>query len=307
MTSESARSILERLINSRTRDFSPLISLILGFTTSETDPNETRVESPESEPDPDDDSANRSSPGESTRQERNRNLSLFLNSLILGSVTDPNEIRVGSPESEPDPDENSANRSSPDESTHRVASRNLSFLSSLILGFTTTETDPNETRVESPGSEPDPFESPTNRSRGSVTVVIVGGGGQGKGGYPPAARSAVEMMPRVEVREGDEVEERECVICLEEMRVMKKMPCQHVFHEECIVKWLGIHGTCPTCRFKMPVDDDVDGEKSEEREGVGQRVNREFWVRVTFGGRSDRSGGGGGDGDDQTVQNEPNV
>ncbi|XP_074306624.1 E3 ubiquitin-protein ligase MPSR1-like [Silene latifolia] len=100
---------------------------------------------------------------------------------------------------------------------------------------------------------------------------------EGKGGQPPAAKSAVEAMPRVEIKEGEEV--GECVICLEEYKVgttVKKMPCQHGFHEECIEKWLGLHGSCPVCRYVMPVEegDDVDkkgGDDVEEREGVGER------------------------------------
>ncbi|KAK9675919.1 hypothetical protein RND81_11G041500 [Saponaria officinalis] len=226
--------------------------------------------------------------------------------------TDPNGTRVESPESTPDPEENSANHPSPNESTQlgRRRSRDLSLLNALMLGFTTSITDPNETRVESPESTPNPDESPR---RGTMTLVIMGGG-QTKSGQPPAAKSAVEAMPRVEITEDNENERGECVICLEEMSVgsvMKKMPCQHGFHENCIDKWLGIHGSCPVCRYKMPVDEEEESQKSEEREN-GQRVNREFWVRISFGGGrrrgsrssgSDRDDSGDGDGD-QTVENE---
>lgn len=93
-----------------------------------------------------------------------------------------------------------------------------------------------------------------------------------KGGQPPATKASIEAMPSVEVG-GDD---GECVICLEEWKVgcvAKEMPCKHKFHENCIVKWLGIHGSCPVCRHKMPVDEEDLGKK---REGsVGDEEGRQ--------------------------------
>lgn len=72
----------------------------------------------------------------------------------------------------------------------------------------------------------------------------------------PTREDAMEkMLKRVEI--GDD--ESCCVICLEEMTkkeeekiVIMEMPCLHLFHEECIKKWLKTSHCCPTCRFSMP-------------------------------------------------------
>ncbi|KAK6155083.1 hypothetical protein DH2020_009331 [Rehmannia glutinosa] len=87
-----------------------------------------------------------------------------------------------------------------------------------------------------------------------------------KQGPLPATKASIEALPRVRVSESG----LECSICLAEYEVngeaeVKEMPCGHKFHGGCIDKWLGIHGSCPVCRFSMPVD---ESKESYEREGL---------------------------------------
>ncbi|KAG6427116.1 hypothetical protein SASPL_111356 [Salvia splendens] len=101
-----------------------------------------------------------------------------------------------------------------------------------------------------------------------------------KSGRPPASKAAIEALETVEVVDGEEEEEGDqCVICLEQWEAgekAKRMPCKHRFHGECIEKWLRIHGSCPVCRYEMPVDDE-------------KKRRKEIWVSFTFGGER-RSG-----------------
>ncbi|XP_039059579.1 E3 ubiquitin-protein ligase SIS3-like [Hibiscus syriacus] len=70
----------------------------------------------------------------------------------------------------------------------------------------------------------------------------------------PAAESSVDEM-LIKVRVEDEAEEKDCVICLEQLKVgsdASSMPCKHIFHGDCIQEWLSTSHYCPICRFEMP-------------------------------------------------------
>ncbi|XP_070991153.1 RING finger protein 122-like [Oncorhynchus clarkii lewisi] len=41
-----------------------------------------------------------------------------------------------------------------------------------------------------------------------------------------------------------------CAVCLEDFRVKDELgvlPCQHAFHQSCLVKWLEVRCVCPMC------------------------------------------------------------
>lgn len=167
--------------------------------------------------------------------------------------------------------------------------RDLSLFLPVILGFTNN----------SPSGDDDEQSSPDTRGA-RERIILINPLTQGlvviegnldsllrfmvsKGGQPPAARSAIESMAEVEIGES---EIGECVICLEEWgvgEVVKEMPCKHRFHGNCVEKWLGIHGTCPVCRYNMPVDD--FGKKFGEE-------GREIWVSFSLNNNGDRRSGG---------------
>lgn len=183
-----------------------------------------------------------------------------------------------------------------------LSHRNMSLFLPVILGFTS-----NISAGESSENSQNPDEETphTNRSSSERIIlvnplnqgmVVIEGASSletllrnfaGKDGQPPASKASVEAMPSITVGESEEEAlGGECVVCLEEYEVgevAKEMPCKHKFHANCIEKWLGIHGSCPVCRYKMPVEEEESGNKRDER-------RREIWVSFSISGGGRRSG-----------------
>ncbi|XP_059277774.1 E3 ubiquitin-protein ligase RING1-like [Lycium ferocissimum] len=48
-----------------------------------------------------------------------------------------------------------------------------------------------------------------------------------------------------------------CIVCMEGFQRgvddhgKQLVPCGHVFHANCLTKWLSVHNSCPLCRFKV--------------------------------------------------------
>ena len=55
-----------------------------------------------------------------------------------------------------------------------------------------------------------------------------------------------------EEKKEEEEEADKCTICLSEFEVeedVRRLPCFHLFHVECVDQWLGQNKRCPICRY----------------------------------------------------------
>jgi len=64
---------------------------------------------------------------------------------------------------------------------------------------------------------------------------------------------------------------RDCPVCCETLQtsetVVQLPGCGHIFREECALRWLKSHNTCPFCRHELPTDDaEYDRERRQRQQ-----------------------------------------
>ena len=70
-------------------------------------------------------------------------------------------------------------------------------------------------------------------------------------------QNVLESFPtfKYKKRRGEEEEEQmQCAICLDELNdedEVRRIPCMHVFHTNCIDRWLQDHKKCPVCNYEI--------------------------------------------------------
>ncbi|KAH9505142.1 hypothetical protein Btru_059664, partial [Bulinus truncatus] len=82
----------------------------------------------------------------------------------------------------------------------------------------------------------------------------------------PAQKEKIENLERIRISLQTHVENTlQCSICMDDFELdieVRKLPCDHLYHPECIIKWLELHGTCPVCRKDLNGFDTSRNEES---------------------------------------------
>ncbi|KAG8371051.1 hypothetical protein BUALT_Bualt13G0046700 [Buddleja alternifolia] len=74
-------------------------------------------------------------------------------------------------------------------------------------------------------------------------------------GPAPAPRSAIDAMPTIKISQRHLNTDAHCPVCKDKFELGSKarqMPCDHIYHSDCIVPWLVEHNSCPVCRIELP-------------------------------------------------------
>lgn len=101
-------------------------------------------------------------------------------------------------------------------------------------------------------------------------------------GPRPVPESEISKIPTVQINETHlKNNSPHCPVCMEGFNVggdARELPCNHIFHSDCIVPWLRLHNSCPVCRHEIPVpcEDGSDSESSNGGEGRNRRCTR--WI-----------------------------
>nr|VDD15615.1 unnamed protein product [Brassica oleracea] len=107
--------------------------------------------------------------------------------------------------------------------------------------------------------------SSTNRSPNPISQIDRGSCDE----HPPASKSAIEALPVIEIDrihlESDS--QSHCAVCKESFELKssaKEMPCNHIYHPDCILPWLAIRNSCPVCRHELPAEDVTVADGGDE-------------------------------------------
>uniref|UniRef100_A0A087XSM5 RING-type E3 ubiquitin transferase n=1 Tax=Poecilia formosa TaxID=48698 RepID=A0A087XSM5_POEFO len=101
-------------------------------------------------------------------------------------------------------------------------------------------------------------------------------------GPPPAEQEMISLLPSVCVSQEQIADCRlECPVCREEYSLsesVRKLPCHHFFHSDCIVPWLELHDTCPVCRKSLDgVDNNLPPTSQQPQDELSDRQHPERW------------------------------
>eukprot|EP01040_Poterioochromonas_malhamensis_P000555 gene555-594_t len=90
---------------------------------------------------------------------------------------------------------------------------------------------------------------------------------QGKGGKVP-----------IKIKVGGEV--KECPICVENFECgedIYKLPCRHIYHQNCLSRWVQSHPNCPLCRQPINKQEKVEEGKSDVALNPTEEMARNFY------------------------------
>lgn len=109
---------------------------------------------------------------------------------------------------------------------------------------------------------------------------------QQRAGPPPASKSAVDRLAQVTVTEAHIKAQALCSVCQEAFGAGDAalgLPCDHLYHGDCITPWLKEHNTCPMCRYELPTDDDEYERGRVERMQKRDEAKRQRERKCEFG------------------------
>ncbi|XP_047968455.1 probable E3 ubiquitin-protein ligase RHC1A [Salvia hispanica] len=95
-------------------------------------------------------------------------------------------------------------------------------------------------------------------------------------GPPPAPRSAIDAMPTIKILQRHLNTDAHCPVCQDKFELgtrARQMPCDHIYHSDCIVPWLVEHNSCPVCRVELPSLDSANSRSNLNQRAVNASDN----------------------------------
>jgi len=90
-------------------------------------------------------------------------------------------------------------------------------------------------------------------------------------------KSSVPKQPEMPIPDLyiDDVGDQSCSICLDNYvdgDILRRLPCEHVFHESCVDTWLRLNGHCPLCKRRVDGKEDPPEPTTALQQSEGGNV-----------------------------------
>lgn len=95
-------------------------------------------------------------------------------------------------------------------------------------------------------------------------------------GPAPATRSSIDAMPTVKITQRHLRTDSHCPVCKDKFELgseARQMPCNHLYHSDCIVPWLVQHNSCPVCRQELPPQGSSSGHSYQSSSSRSRNSN----------------------------------
>ncbi|KAI3446542.1 hypothetical protein Pfo_029134 [Paulownia fortunei] len=105
---------------------------------------------------------------------------------------------------------------------------------------------------------------------------------------PPASRTSIDALPTIKISKKHVRADSTCAVCKERFELgsqVRKLPCKHLYHSDCIVPWLEQRSSCPVCRQQLTsqqTTNDCNNQNLREQNRSRSRSRR-------VGSREDRT------------------
>ena len=103
---------------------------------------------------------------------------------------------------------------------------------------------------------------------------------------PPASKQIIDKLIDFKIDESffESKHDDSCPICKEEYSLkehVKRLPCKHIFHSNCVNTWLKMHGNCPLCRYVLSKDKTPNNPGITDNMMIEDNIMRSFNTRIS--------------------------
>lgn len=90
----------------------------------------------------------------------------------------------------------------------------------------------------------------------------------------PISQSVLNELPKATITDVETL--KQCAICFEDFKLaevdIRKLPCNHMFHEKCIFPWLRTSATCAVCRYDLNGNNSSPASNASTQAGTSTNV-----------------------------------